>query len=150
MDPVTVSAKECVTIGFSLCPYSVQWRMSSFLSLHFYTHTAKMADSKSKTTKECHVNCRSQLNQALRARNAKQSASSTSSLLSNFTSRLSTPITSSASFMDRFYIVAVAILLLGFFLFGLFLLCFVFRFPPLLQSDPITTETFAVSSITPS
>ena len=37
----------------------------------FYVLTAKMADSKSKATKQCHVTCRSQLNRALRARNAK-------------------------------------------------------------------------------
>ena len=44
------------------------------LSLHFYMHTTKMANSKSKATKQCHVTCRSQLNRAFRARDAKQSA----------------------------------------------------------------------------
>ena len=72
MDPVTVSVKECLTIAFSLCPYNVQRRISSFLSLHFCMHTGKMANSKSKATKQCHVTCRSQLNQVLRAQNAKQ------------------------------------------------------------------------------
>ena len=73
MDPVMVSAKGCVTIAFSLCPYGVQRRISSFLNLHFHMHTAKMANSKFKATKQCHVTCRSQLNRALRARNAKHS-----------------------------------------------------------------------------
>ena len=36
MNPVTVRAKECVAIAFSLCPYGVQRRISSFLSLHFF------------------------------------------------------------------------------------------------------------------
>ena len=76
--------------------------------------------------------------------------SSTSSLPSNFTSRLSTPITSSVSITDSFYFVTVAPLLLVVFLFGFFFLYYVFRFQPLPQSDPITTETFALSPITPS
>ena len=42
------SAQKSVTIAFSLCPYSVQRRISSFLSLHFHMHTSKMANSKSQ------------------------------------------------------------------------------------------------------
>ena len=72
MDPVTVSVKECVTIAFSLCPYGIQRQVCSFLSLRFTCILPKWWTQNPKATKQCHVTCRSQLNRALRVRNAKQ------------------------------------------------------------------------------